>query len=90
VRRSRELLVLFARLVTHRSHVSRELFAHVVPRRLCMWHKLFRAPSVRYVVRVRMSFARCRVVSRVINSHQFESLELIKLLIYLTTVSVID
>jgi hypothetical protein len=37
-----------------------------------------------------MSFARCRVVSRVINSHQFESLELIKLLIYLTTVSVID
>jgi hypothetical protein len=38
----------------------------------------------------RVSFAHCRVVSRVVNSHCLEALELIKLLIYLIAVSVID
>jgi hypothetical protein len=38
----------------------------------------------------RVSFARCRVVSLVINSSRLESLVLIKLLIYLTVVSVAD
>jgi hypothetical protein len=66
------------------------LFARVVARRLCVWHTMFRVSSARYVARVRASFARCRVVLRVVNSHRLESLELIKLLIYLTAVNVIE
>jgi hypothetical protein len=46
--------------------------------------------SACYVARVRASFARCRVVSLVINSPRLESLVLIKLLIYLTAVSIAD
>ena len=51
---------------------------------------LFRVSSACCVARVRASFARCRVVSLVINSSRLESLVLIKLLIYLTVVSVAD
>jgi hypothetical protein len=51
---------------------------------------LFRASPARHVTRVRMTFARCRTVSRVVNSHRLEALELIKLLIYLTVISIID
>jgi hypothetical protein len=40
---------------------------------------LFRVSSACYVARVRASFARCRAVSRVINSSRLESLVLIKL-----------
>jgi hypothetical protein len=41
---------------------------------------LFRSSSACCVARVRASFARCRVVSRVVNSPILESLVLIKLL----------
>ena len=51
---------------------------------------LFRVSSACCVARVRVSFARCRTVSLVINSSRLESLVLIKLLIYLTVVSVAD
>ena len=50
----------------------------------------FRVSSACCVARVRVSFARCRTVSLVINSSRLESLVLIKLLIYLTVVSVAD
>ena len=51
---------------------------------------LFRASSARDVARVRVSFAHYRAVSRVVNSHRLEDLELIKLLIYLIVVGIID
>jgi hypothetical protein len=51
---------------------------------------LFRVSSACYVARVHASFARYRVVSLVINSPRLASLVLIKLLIYLTAVSVAD
>jgi hypothetical protein len=49
---------------------------------------LFRVSSACYVTHARAPFAHCRVVSLVINSSRLESLVLIKLLIYLTAVSV--
>jgi putative copper export protein len=69
-----------------RRHTAYTLFARVA----LVAVMLFRASSARYVARVRMLFARCRTVSRVVNSHRLEALELIKLLIYLTVVSIID
>jgi hypothetical protein len=51
---------------------------------------MLRVSSACYVARVRVSFARCHVVSLVINSSRLEPLVLIKLLIYLTVVSVAD
>jgi hypothetical protein len=50
----------------------------------------FHASSACYVVRVRVLFARCHAVSRIVNSPRLESLVLIILLIYLTDVSVAD
>jgi hypothetical protein len=43
-----------------------------------------------HVVRVRGRSARCRAISCAVNSHRLESLVLIKLLIYLTAVSITD
>jgi hypothetical protein len=51
---------------------------------------MLRVLSACYVARVHVSFARCQVVSLVINSSRLESLVLIQLLIYLTVVSVAD
>jgi hypothetical protein len=51
---------------------------------------LFRVSSACYVARVRASFARCRVVSLVVNSPRLETLMLIILVIYLIAVSVVD
>jgi hypothetical protein len=48
----------------------------------------FRVSSACYVARVRVLFARCHAVSRIVNSPRLESLVLIKLLIYLITISV--
>jgi hypothetical protein len=50
----------------------------------------FHVSSACYVACVRVSFARCHAVSRIINSPRLESLELIILLIYLAAVSVVD
>jgi hypothetical protein len=50
----------------------------------------FLASSACYVARVRVLFARCRVVSRIVNLPRLESLVLIILLIYLIAVSVAD
>jgi hypothetical protein len=51
---------------------------------------LFRVSSACYDARVRASFARCRVVSLVVNSPHLETLMLIILVIYLIVVSVVD
>jgi hypothetical protein len=50
----------------------------------------FRASSACYVARVRVLFARCHAISRIVNSPRLESLVLIISLIYLTAVSVAD
>jgi hypothetical protein len=46
--------------------------------------------SVCYVTYIRASFARCHVVSRIVNSPRLESLVLIILLIYLIAVGIAD
>jgi hypothetical protein len=50
----------------------------------------FRASSACYVARVRVLFARCHAISRIVNSPRLESRVLIISLIYLTAVSVAD
>ena len=57
---------------------------------LALGARTVRVPSACYVTRVRASFARCRIVLRVVNSPRLESLVLIILVIYLTVVSVAD
>jgi hypothetical protein len=68
-------------------HTCRACCSHVCSR---VVHTLSCCFTRRPHAMSRVSFAHCRVVSCVVNSHCLEALELIKLLIYLIDVSVID